>query len=306
MQETGIFKYRGMDMKKIYRTSAFRKWLLLSILTAMVLTGCGGEKAGETNTGGQAAEVETAEKEATQEAIGEEENSQEDSAQTVAENTATGEKTGIAGETAEDTVVDIKALQEENPDIFAWLHIPGTDIDCPVLQSTQSDDYYESHNVYGEADEEGAVYTELANLTNMCDFNTVLHGKTSRDGENGSFADLYRFADPDFFDKHKTAYLYLDGNLLTYEIFAAYEREDNSLLRAYDFTYLSGCQAFLDDFYSTRAMGMNVREGWEDLTPYHFLITLTTKRGDNPDRQFVVLGGLVNDAAGTIDRVMYE
>ena len=96
MQETGIFKYRGMDMKKIYRTSAFRKWLLLSILTAMVLTGCGGEKAGETNTGGQAAEVETAEKEATQEAIGEEENSQEDSAQTVAENTATGEKTGIA------------------------------------------------------------------------------------------------------------------------------------------------------------------------------------------------------------------
>ena len=57
-----------------------------------------------------------------------------------------GEMTGIAGETAKDTKVDIKALQTENPDIFAWLYIPDTDIDMPVLQSTESDDYYENNN----------------------------------------------------------------------------------------------------------------------------------------------------------------
>lgn len=213
--------------------------------------------------------------------------------------------TGISGESALDAQIDFNALKEENPDIFAWIHIPGTEIDDPVLQSEQSDDFYESHNAYGQEDDAGAVYIELANLTNMCDFNTVLHGKTGAEGE-GVFADLYRFADPDFFREHENIYLYLDGNVLTYEIFAAYERENTSLLRNYDFTYLDGCTQFLDDLYSIRDMTMNLREGWEGVTPYHFLITLTTQKEEKPDDQFVVVAILTQDAAGTIDRVVAE
>lgn len=213
---------------------------------------------------------------------------------------------GLAYETAADSVVDISILQEENPDVFGWLYIPGTDIDLPVLQSEEADDYYENHNAFGEADGEGALYIELANVKNMCDFNTVIHGKCSEDGSDGLFAELYRFADPDFFENHENAYLYIDGNLLTYEVFAAYEREDTSLIRTYDFTYIAGCQEFLDDLHGIRQMGMNRREWWEDITPYHFLITLTARRGENPDSQFVVMAVLVGDAAGTIDRLVYE
>ena len=75
--------------------------------------------------------------------------------------------------------------------------------------------------------------------------------------KEGLFADLYRFADPDFFKEHEQIYLYLDGNVLTYEVFAAYERENTSLIRTYDFTYLSGCEQFLKDLYATRDMSMN-------------------------------------------------
>ncbi len=214
--------------------------------------------------------------------------------------------TGLSYETAADAAIDFETLKKENPDIFAWLYIPGTDIDFPVLQSEEADDYYESHNAFGEVGNEGALYTELANLKDMCDFNTVIHGKCSDDGKNGLFADLYQFMDPDFFVEHETAYLYIDGNLLTYEIFASYERENTSLLRTYDFTYIAGCQDFLDDLYGTREMGMNLREGWTGLTPYHFLITLTTRRGEDADSQYVVLAALVRDAAGTIDRVIIE
>ena len=213
-----------------------------------------------------------------------------------------------AEETAEemtDASIDIDELRETNPDIFAWLYIPDTAISCPVLQSGQSDTFYEDHNVDGEEDDAGAVYIELANLTSMCDFNTVLHGKTGAD-EKGLFADLYRFADPDFFNDHEYAYLYLDGNVLTYEIFAAYERENTSLIRTYDFTYLSGCQKFLDDLYGTRDMSMNLREGWEGVGAYNFVITLTTQRAENAEKQFVVLAVLVQDEAGTINRVVTE
>lgn len=211
-------------------------------------------------------------------------------------------KSGIAGETAADTAVDFEALQAENPDIYAWLYIPGTGIDAPLLQSPEADDYYETHNACGEADDGGALYTELANLKNMCDFNTVIHGKSQ--GEDGLFTDLFRFADPDFFERHGDVYLYLDGNLLTYTVFAAYERENTSLIRSYDFTYGAGCEQFLKDLYESRQMGKNLRKGWEEMTPYHFLITLTTESQGDPDRQFVVVAALVGDAAGEIDRTV--
>lgn len=213
---------------------------------------------------------------------------------------------GIAEETANDASVDFDVLKVENPEIFAWIHIPDTSIDAPILQSAEADDYYETHNAMKEADEGGALYIEAANLSSMCDFNTVIHGKTAEDGESGLFADLYQFADPDFFDSHEQIYIYLDDNVLTYEVFAAYERENTSLLRTYDFTYIAGCSQFLEDLYGIRDMSMMIRTGWDEVTPYHFLVTLTTAKGDNPDRQFVVVAALIDDPAGNIDRIVVE
>ncbi len=212
----------------------------------------------------------------------------------------------ILRESAQDAQVDFRALKEENPEIFAWIYIPDTSIDAPVAQSSESDEYYASHNITKENDENGALYIEAANLTSMCDFNTVIHGNTAEDGESGLFAELYQFSDPDYFDSHEQMYLYLEDNVLTYEIFAAYERENNSLIRTYDFTYLSGCDQFLKDMYSIRSMNMMIRSGWEDVTPYHFLVTLTTSRGKDSDSQFVVLAALIEDPAGTIDRAVME
>lgn len=204
----------------------------------------------------------------------------------------------LFSESAEDAYIDFEALQAENEDVFGWLYVPGTGIDAPVLQSAEADDYYESRNVLKEIDEDGALYTELANLKNMCDFNTVIHGR-----KTGDFTDLYEFADPDFFENHERAYIYIEGNVLTYEIFAAFEREDTSLIRTYNFTYASGCEEFLEEVYQ-KQMGKNIREGWEGITPYHFLITLTTKETTGSGRQFVVLAALVGDAAGTINRIV--
>lgn len=258
---------------------------LTGMLGVVLFAGCGREKAAKP-------EAVTQEESVTEGQVVNEQATEEP------------ETTGLAHETAQDAEIDFAALQAENEDVFAWLHIPGTNIDYPVLQSWEADDYYESHDAFGNDSETGALYTELANLTNMCDFNTVIHGKSEK--EEDIFAELYNYANPDFFEEHAEVYLYLEDNLLTYEVFAAYEREDTSLIRTYDFTYMSGCQEFLDDLYSTRDMGKNIREGWEDVTPYHFLITLTTKKDPASDKQFVVVAALVGDAAGKIDRVVTE
>lgn len=285
-----------------------KKWnrwnkLLAVALAAASVTGCAGsrpESAAEENI----MEEETADTVEPGEAggIGIGSMTLEETAPEETKETASA----ILQESAQDAQVDFRALKEENPEIFAWIYIPDTSIDAPVAQSGESDEYYASHNITKENDENGALYIEAANLTSMCDFNTVIHGNTAEDGESGLFAELYQFSDPDYFDSHEQMYLYLEDNVLTYEIFAAYERENNSLIRTYDFTYLSGCDQFLKDMYGIRSMNMMIRSGWEDVTPYHFLVTLTTSRGKDSDSQFVVLAALIEDPAGTIDRAVME
>lgn len=206
---------------------------------------------------------------------------------------------------SDDAKTELAALQKENVDAFGWLEIPGAGISCPVLQSHISDDFYQTHDSYGNEDASGAVYIESANLVSMCDFNTVFHGRTCSDG-TGPFANLYEFTDPDFFKEHEKIYLYLEDNVLTYEIFAAYQRENTSLLRSYDFTVSDGCGQFLNDLYGVRNMGSNLREGWANISPYHFLITLTTQSSEDADTQWVVVAVLTNDEAGTIQRTVWE
>ena len=285
-----------------------KKWnrwnkLLAVALAAVSVTGCAGSRP-ESAAEDTIVEEETADTVESGEAGGSGIDSMplEETAPEETKETASA----ILRESAQDAQVDFRALKEENPEIFAWIYIPDTSIDAPVAQSGESDEYYASHNITKENDENGALYIEAANLTSMCDFNTVIHGNTAEDGESGLFAELYQFSDPDYFDSHEQMYLYLEDNVLTYEIFAAYERENNSLIRTYDFTYLSGCDQFLKDMYGIRSMNMMIRSGWEDVTPYHFLVTLTTSRGKDSDSQFVVLAALIEDPAGTIDRAVME
>ena len=271
-----------------------RKFLTLGlagiILASSLLTGCAGK---DQNT----AETENPENTEMTENAG--------------QSTEDQKQTGIAGESASASQIDAHGKCQHKPEHHVKKLIPFYQLiqhgqrlsfDDPILQSEEADDYYETRDAYGKDSASGALYTELANLKNMCDFNTVIHGRG--DSEAAPFAGLYDFADPDFFEKHEYAYVYIDGNLLTYEIFAAYEREDTSLIRTYDFTYQSGCQQFIDDLYGTRIMGMNLRESFGEVSPYNFLITLTTKKDAASDKQFVVIAALVGDAAGTIDRVV--
>ncbi len=209
---------------------------------------------------------------------------------------------GPEGESTDEPRVNFESLKRENSDIFAWIDVPGTSIDYPVCQSSDGDDsFYITHNAQKQQDPKGAIYTECANLTNMCDFNEVLHGSSPSDGT--MFADLQKFLDKKFFDEHEYIYVYLEGNALVYYVYAAYTRNDARLLETYDFTCASGCQAFLDEVDHGKSMNKMIRTGWEGMVePDNFIITLTTPNTDDPSKHTVVVGCLVGDVMGTIDR----
>lgn len=206
-------------------------------------------------------------------------------------------------ESAADGSVDFDKVQECNPEIFAWLYIPGCNIDEPVLQSAQSDSFYQNHDAMGNESTVGALYTEMPNNMNMCDFNTIIHGYDRK--ETDLFYGLHCFEEQNFFEKNQQIYLYMPENVLTYEIVAAYYDEGSDILRRYDYTTYIGCENYLKELFGEKSMTKHIREEWEELTPNHFLLTLNgTVRNDNT--QYVVVAVLVQDAAGVIDRVRYE
>ena len=97
--------------------------------------------------------------------------------------------------------VDFAQLQAEAPDIYAWLELPDTGIDDPVLQRAGADLFYNSHNAYGQYYMCGAVFSQSAyNGRNFDSPMTVLYGHSTVLGQPGAFMELNNYADEAYFD----------------------------------------------------------------------------------------------------------
>ena len=69
-----------------------------------------------------------------------------------------------------------KKLKGVNQDIYAWIYIPGTGVDYPVLQHPSDDSYYLNYNMNGTRGYPGCIYTEKENSKEFTDFDTVVYG----------------------------------------------------------------------------------------------------------------------------------
>lgn len=189
-----------------------------------------------------------------------------------------------------DKQLDFEELKKANKDIFAWIYIPGTAIDYPVLQHPTDDTFYLEHNIDGSAGLPGCIYVELLNGISFNDSNTVLYGHNMLNGS--MFATLHRFADKDFFDENRYIFIYTPSADYVYEIFAAYTYSDIHLLKGIDITSEEKFANYLEDVYSVRGMNNNFAD---DITATgkDKIITLSTCTGDDSKR-YLVQGVLLN------------
>lgn len=130
--------------------------------------------------------------------------------------------------------VDLADLQENiNGDIYAWIYIPDSMIDYPVLQHPTDNSYYLNYNIDGSKGYPGCIYTENYNATDFTDPNTVMYGHNMKNGS--MFAGLHEYEDAAYFEEHPNVYIYTEEGILEYDIFAAYQYSDLHLLLNFDF-----------------------------------------------------------------------
>lgn len=196
---------------------------------------------------------------------------------------------GLPAYLTEEGYLDLDRLRQINPDIYAWLDLPGTGISFPLLQSAEDEAFYLTHNEAKEADDGGCIYTEYFSRKDFSDPNTVIYGRNTA----GRFAGLHRFQDRDFFDSHRALDIYLEDRVMSYRIFAAYNYDDRHLIKIYDFWDKDIFSSYLETIFSQRAMDACVDDSAE-VTADDRIVTLSTGVSGQDDRRYLVQAVLVS------------
>ncbi|MDO4743105.1 MAG: class B sortase [bacterium] len=193
-----------------------------------------------------------------------------------------------------DNPIDFDALAKVNTDIYAWITIPNTKVDYPVLQSTDdSDDYYLNHTFEKKYSSAGSIYTQKINSKDFSDPNTLIYGHNMINGS--MFNNLHKFRDQQFFNDNEYMYIYTDGHKLTYRIFAAYEYDNRHIMYSFDFSDEQVLTEYFNSCLHPKSITAFVREG-VTLGLDDKIVTLSTcVPNGNPKLRYLVQGVLISD-----------
>ncbi|MGN0302421.1 MAG: class B sortase [Anaerotardibacter sp.] len=104
--------------------------------------------------------------------------------------------------------VDWDALRQENEDIVAWVFVPETKINYPVVQGDDNEEYLDkafngNEGLLGSA---GTVFLDSSNSPDFSDKNNAIYGHHMNDGS--MFACIAEWVDSKEFNENRIIYLY--------------------------------------------------------------------------------------------------
>lgn len=195
------------------------------------------------------------------------------------------EESTEAVEVVSDSPIDWKGMWEINEDVYAWITVPGTVIDYPILQHATDNTYYLNHNIDGSYGYPGCIYTENLNAKDFSDNNTVIYGHNMKNGS--MFAGLHQYEEKSFFEENSQVLIYTPEKQYEYTIFAAYIYDDRHLLYSFDFSNEGVYEAYLYTILNMRDLSANIRNDI-DVMKEDKIITLATCMSNQPDKRLLV------------------
>jgi len=192
-----------------------------------------------------------------------------------------------------DIPIDFEALWEINPDIYAWLTIPGTSIDYPILHSSEDDpDYYLDHTVYHDVGLPASIYTQSNHNKDLGKDNlTVIYGHRMLD--KTMFGPFEKFWDEEFRQEHNLIIIYTPEHIYTYLLAFAVTFDDRNLLYTYDDCRDPETYAmFRSDIQNERLLPSWIHYEFPDVTDQRMIVMSTC---NGIDDQRILVGGVLID-----------
>ena len=193
-----------------------------------------------------------------------------------------------------ESVYDFDELHKTNEDIYAWIQIPGTLVDYPVLQSKE-DNYYLDKNLDHSTGYPGCIYTNKCNAKSFADMHTILYGHNMKN--DSMFGSLHDYEEQEKFDTNRLIYVYTEEKRLTYEIYGAVKFTDVYIPAAYGVNSMAGNGQFLQDLVANAEKYSSVSNIAEmEISAEDKLITLSTCISGEDTKRYIVVGVLVEEA----------
>ena len=119
------------------------------------------------------------------------------------------------------TGANLDACKAKNSEFIAWLKIPGTKVDYPVVL-TDRVDYYLDHNFNGKQSKLGTLFSLAKTDYKTPGRNIAIYGHHITNTSSGQkmFRPLFSYKQKSFYDKHSTVYLDTLYHCGQYRIFA--------------------------------------------------------------------------------------
>ena len=102
-------------------------------------------------------------------------------------------------DTVTKKMLQLQELKKENNDIVAWLEIPNTKINYPVLQTTDNE-YYMTHTYKKEYSKDGSIFLDKDYDWNIPSSNLLIYGHNNKNGN--MFQDLLKYEDENYYKEH--------------------------------------------------------------------------------------------------------
>lgn len=137
-----------------------------------------------------------------------------------------------------------------NADMAAWLQIPGTAIDYPVMWTPRDEEYYLRRGFDGSRNRNGCLILDTDSCVSPLTTNLIIHGHNMKSG--AMFGTLSAYESEDFYLEHKNLSLYTKEMRRNYEIIAVFYsqvyKKSDTVFKFYKF-FQADTEAEFDDFY---------------------------------------------------------
>ena len=104
------------------------------------------------------------------------------------------------------TGADLAACLAQNDDFIAWIRIPGTNVDYPVVW-TDDAEYYLYHTFTGKQGAAGTLFSLMKTDYSIPNRNIAIYGHHLKSTGEKMFTSLMRYKNPDFYEDNQTIVL---------------------------------------------------------------------------------------------------
>lgn len=163
----------------------------------------------------------------------------------------TASPTATPSPTPEAAINPYRDVFLSNRDMGAWLQVPGTDIDYPVMWTPEDEEYYLYRGFDGSDNKNGCLILDTDSCLNPLSTNLIIHGHNMKSG--AMFGHLTDYEDESYYQEHKDIILYTEECRRNYEVIAVFRsqvfRKSDNVFKFYNF-FQADTQEEFDDFYN--------------------------------------------------------